>query len=104
MIVSGRCHGPGCQQATDLDFCSERCLAQWHAQLGDEPAEAAADDLAGEPDCDKGCTRHQTCRQVTLPAGGVSEFPQVASPSPQVTHTGQRGWLGRWLHRMRRTP
>lgn len=30
-------------------------------------------------------------------------FPQVASENPQVAHTGQRGWLGRWLHRMRRT-
>jgi hypothetical protein len=32
-------------------------------------------------------------------------YPQVASPSPQVAQSDQtRGWLGRWLHRMRRTP
>lgn len=37
-----------------------------------------------------------------LPDG--AEFPQVASPSPQVAQSDQtRGWLGRWLHRMRRT-
>jgi hypothetical protein len=30
-------------------------------------------------------------------------FPQVASANPQVAYSGQKGWLGRWLHRMRRT-
>ena len=38
------------------------------------------------------------------PSEGATK-PQVASENPQVTvtHTGQRGWLGRWLHRKRRT-
>jgi hypothetical protein len=30
--------------------------------------------------------------------------PQVASENPQVAQSGMRGWLGRWIHRNRRTP
>lgn len=43
MIMSGRCHGPGCQQAADGDFCSPECAAAWRA-----PFEAAIEEtLAG---------------------------------------------------------
>lgn len=33
MITSGRCHGPGCTQTADGDFCSERCSVAWQAQF-----------------------------------------------------------------------
>lgn len=32
-IASGRCHGPGCTQTADGDFCSERCSVAWQAQF-----------------------------------------------------------------------
>lgn len=29
---SGCCHGPGCTQTTDGDFCSEVCQVRWNRQ------------------------------------------------------------------------
>jgi hypothetical protein len=35
VIGSGRCHGPGCQQAAQAgDFCGEVCQDRWHEQFG----------------------------------------------------------------------
>lgn len=31
-------------------------------------------------------------------------YPLVAPEDPQVAQSGERGWLGRWIHRKRRTP
>ncbi len=40
--LSGRCHGPGCTQTADDEFCSTACQDAWHAQFrwlhGDGPA------------------------------------------------------------------
>lgn len=34
MIVSGRCHGPGCQQAARVEYwCGEPCQAAWSRQF-----------------------------------------------------------------------
>jgi hypothetical protein len=32
-ISSGRCHGPGCTQTADGDFCGEDCSVAWQAQF-----------------------------------------------------------------------
>lgn len=32
MTSSGRCHGPGCTQTADGDFCSEVCQNRWNRQ------------------------------------------------------------------------
>jgi hypothetical protein len=41
VISSGRCHGPGCTQTADGEFCGPACAEAWHAQFrwlhGDGP-------------------------------------------------------------------
>jgi hypothetical protein len=37
--VTGRCHGPGCQARTDMDFHSAECAAAWHSQYWTPPTE-----------------------------------------------------------------
>lgn len=91
MIASGRCHGPGCQQAANGDFCGEDdrvpallseggCLQFWR---GDHSGNHPLDEHPGD-------------RPV---AGGGATYALVAPVEPQVA----RHWFGRVLDRLRRT-
>jgi hypothetical protein len=118
VITSGRCHGPGCQQAAVIDFCSDECLKAWHELHGPPPPKVAMPRLCarcGKADCPEplaeweaellaGVGARMACAPPEFTSASAA-YPQVASPSPQVAQSDQtRGWLGHWLHRMRRTP
>lgn len=119
VIMSGRCHGPGCQQAAVIEFCSDGCMRAWHEQH-DSPAPMAAAAMlcarCGRGDCPEplaeweaellaGVGARMACSlpEDEIPTGSGATYLLVASEDPQVAQSGMRGWLGRWIHRMRRT-
>lgn len=115
-------------------FCGEACQAAWSRQATKLAADerdlpAVREAMRAELDRVVAETRERARQQIphTAPGSVVEDIqrafdlvrddafndlsddegaakPLVASENPQVTHTGQGGWLGRWLHRMRRTP
>lgn len=87
MTGSGRCHGPGCTQTADSDFCSARCQSAWTADV------MGVDPLPVRP------VRRRTLTPADyvdgkLPASTGATVPQVASQDPQV------GWLAKWINHL----
>lgn len=71
MIVSGRCHGPGCQQAARAgEFCGEVCWRKWHGQHVDVPKPGAAILMSW---------RHPTLGRIEEPACAVHEQAILAA-------------------------
>lgn len=64
MISSGRCHGPGCQQAANGDFCGEVCAQAWERHY------------AGNVDTEA----HNPPPAMTRPAGGFADGGYIAGP------------------------
>lgn len=120
MIVSGRCHGPGCQQA-DCVVCKVYRLMESLPPAPDrEPIKLTREQRAFL------MAMYSDPRPSYLRGGALGDFagtpielvddeadsffasrgatyPLVAPVDLQVAQSGMWGWLGRWIHRKRRT-
>lgn len=112
--MSGRCHGPGCdhQIAATSTFCSGRCFAAWEAQFdgtlaGPGPLLLPLAPFTAQERLSGAVVSRQDPGELldVEPFGDErgATYPLVAPEEPQVAHSGMRVWLGRWIHRMRRT-
>lgn len=97
---SGRCHGPGCTEATNSDFCSLACRTAWNAALSD---------AMGAVTYEEACRNAEAAVPLIAAAGWTvpdappgAEFPQVASENPQVVSDPDpmRGWVSRLFDRL----
>lgn len=97
VVVTGRCHGPGCQEAAKFDSCSSTdCQTRWHAQFhwlyGDGKAPEPVmvrlieeDDGAAEEDLTAALRASVEVVQQDLEHRFVEAMNQQPAPPPLLT-------------------